>query len=307
MPENWKKNTLLRRVVDRSKGIYLPGPNRLLLYDVLTIFLRGVYRGALTTRAAAVAFNFLLAIGPAIIFILTLIPYLSLDGSNEVLLKAFKEFLPENAYGFVRSTFNELFVRHSGLQLFGFLTSLFFATKGIDAMIAAFNASYHDLETRPYIQQKIVSVILVFILSVLIFTAIFLVLFSKDILTSLVAQEILKMNFVYHLLLAGRWLFIFLLIFMAISFLYYLAPQRKTAWRFISIGSTVSTVLFIIVSLGFSYFVNNFAPLNRFFGSIGTLIALMLWLDFISLTLLVGFEINASIHSAVSLMNTDSN
>ena len=86
--------------------------------------------------------------------------------------------------------------------------------------------------------------------------------------------------------------------FLSISFLYYLAPMRKTKWRFITAGSTLATILTIVASLGFSYFVNHFAQFNKFFGSIGALIALMLWMNFNALTLLIGFELNASIHNA---------
>ncbi|NJM17073.1 MAG: YihY/virulence factor BrkB family protein [Bacteroidales bacterium] len=86
--------------------------------------------------------------------------------------------------------------------------------------------------------------------------------------------------------------------FFAISFIYYLAPQRKSAWRFFSIGSLLAGVLTIITTLGFSYFVNNFAEFNKIFGSIGALIALMLWLNFIAFSLLIGFELNASIAQA---------
>jgi membrane protein len=102
----------------------------------------------------------------------------------------------------------------------------------------------------------------------------------------------------YLLLQLGKWFVILALTFLAISFLYYLAPSRKTKWRFFTPGSILATLLSIITSIGFSYFVNHFAPFNKFFGSIGTLIAVMLWMNFNALALLAGFELNASIRNA---------
>ena len=110
--------------------------------------------------------------------------------------------------------------------------------------------------------------------------------------------QIIKADFTYYLFLTGRWFIITVLTFVSISLFYYLAPSRKTHWKFFSAGSTLATLLTIIASLGFSYFVNHFAQFNRFFGSIGALVALMLWMNFNSLSLLIGFELNASIQNA---------
>jgi membrane protein len=100
------------------------------------------------------------------------------------------------------------------------------------------------------------------------------------------------------LLLLGKWVIVLALTFLAISSLYYLAPARKTKWRFFTPGSIFATLLSILTSILFSYFVNHFAPFNRFYGSIGTLIAIMLWMNFNAIALLAGFELNASIKNA---------
>jgi membrane protein len=88
------------------------------------------------------------------------------------------------------------------------------------------------------------------------------------------------------------------MLFFAVSFLYYLAPARKTKFRFISAGGTLATILFLLTTGGFNYYVNNFASYNAVYGSIGTLMVIMMWFYFNALVLLLGFELNASIANA---------
>lgn len=100
------------------------------------------------------------------------------------------------------------------------------------------------------------------------------------------------------MLLVGKWIVVLALFFFAISFLYYYAPAVKKRWRFISPGSTFATLLSILFSTGFAYFVNNFGSYNKVYGSIGTIIVIMLWMYFNSMSLILGFELNASIDIA---------
>ncbi len=280
------------------KRISLPGFNSVPIYDVFTFFFKGISKGSLNTRASSIAFNFLLALGPAIIFFLSLIPYLPIKDLRSEILEILNEIIPKDSYIAFESIMDELFMKRSGMQIFGFLVALFFAQRGINSMIEAFNATYHTIETRPWFQRRLISILLVIILLLLVTLALFLLFFSKSGIKKLVDMEIIEVDFTYYLILTGRWIIITVLTFLSISFLYYLAPVRKTNWRFFSAGSTLATLLTIVASLGFSYFVNNFAQFNKFFGSIGALVALMLWMNFNALTLLIGFELNASISNA---------
>jgi len=105
-------------------------------------------------------------------------------------------------------------------------------------------------------------------------------------------------GFVYYLLLFGKWGILVLLCFAFISFNYYLGPKRKKDWKFFSVGSWFATILTVVTSIAFSYYVNNFGNYNKLYGSIGTLIVIMLWLYINSLILLLGFDLNASIRTA---------
>ncbi len=291
-------NKFIHRVGQRLKKLTFPGFEGVPIYDVFWFFVKGIQKGSVNTRATSVAFNFLLALGPAIIFLLTLLPFLPISDFKHELFEILSDIIPSNSFIAIESLLNEIFQKRSGLQIFGFVVALFFAQKGIHGMIAAFNATYHIIETRPWIEQRLIAIALVFIVFTLVTAAAILLFFSRSVIEKLLALGIIESTLTFYLLQAGKWIIIIGMTFFAISFFYYLAPNRRTEWKFISAGSTFATILSILASLGFSYFVNNFAQFNRFFGSIGALMALMLWLNFNALALIIGFELNASINNA---------
>jgi membrane protein len=165
-------------------------------------------------------------------------------------------------------------------------------------MMRGFNSSYHVAETRSPWKQRGVAIILTIILSTLILASTLLIITSEYATHYLVKNSILKSKTQIALLLTGKWVVVIALFFIGISFLYYYAPSQKKRWRFISAGSTLATISSILVSVGFAYFVNHFGQYNKIYGSIGTLIVIMLWIYFNSLILILGFELNASIDNA---------
>ena len=282
-----------------SKKIILPGFDGLPLYDVATFFLQGIQKGLITTRAASLAFRFFLALFPFILFLFTLIPYLPIENFHEQLLMQLQSILPKEAFNLVRETIDDLVSRpREGLLSVGFILALYFSTNGINAMITAFNQSYFTIEKRNFIKQRLVAIMLIMILTSLLFTAVALIIFGKMLLAYLVSYDVITNTATLYIFQISKWLIIILMFYFSISFLYFMGPSRKTKWRFRSAGSTLATVLTIVVSLGFAYFVNHFGQYNKLYGSIGSLIVIMLWIYFNSIIILIGFELNASIHNA---------
>lgn len=282
-----------------TKKIILPGFDGMPLYYVAEFFIRGLQKGALQTRASALSFDFFLAIFPAVIFIFTLIAYIPVEGFQDQLLQLFSDLMPSNAYEAAHSTLEDIIVQQrSGLLSIGFIVALYFSTNGVNAMMDAFNKTYHTIETRPPLLQRLYSIMITLILSILTFTAILLIIFGQRTLNFLLLRGFIKEAFIFYLITSGQWLIIIALIFFAISILYYFGPSRKTRFRFFSVGSTVATFLIIITSLGFSIFIDNFSRYNQIYGSIGALIVILLWIRFNSMILLLGFELNASISNA---------
>jgi membrane protein len=185
--------------------------------------------GAISTRASAIAFNFILAIFPAIIFLFTLIPYIPIDNFQQQLFDLLQNILPRNAFAAIQETIEDILRKQRGdLLSFGFLAAFIFATNGIVSVITAFNGTIHAIETRSWINQRLVALILAIILTLLMTISIALITVSQTIMNYMVKNGYLQSDLTYYLLLGGKWLVICALIFFAYAFLFYLAPARKT-------------------------------------------------------------------------------
>ncbi len=290
---------ILFSLVNLSKRLVLSSFDGMSIKYVWVFFIKGIQKGSITSRASSLSFNFFLALFPAIIFFFTLIPYVPIPHFQDQLLELIKNVLPNNAYEATRSTIEDI-IRHQrgGLLSFGFIAALYFATNGVHAMIDAFNKTFHTIETRSFLKTRVISLILTIVLSFLVVTAIILMITNEYFVKWVVHHGLLKSKTQLLILLSAKWIIIVALLFFTISFIYYFGPSRKKKWRFISAGSTLATILSILTSIGFSYFVNNFGQYNKLYGSVGTLIVMLLWIYFNSLILLIGFELNASINKA---------
>ena len=285
-----------------SKKITLPGFEKLPLYDVAGFFWKGITKGALPMRASAVSFSFFLALFPSIIFIFTLIPYIPIPDFQNQLLDLLQKVMPHNAYEATKDTIMDIVTnQRGGLLSIGFVSALYFSTNGFNALITAFNGTYHVIETRTPFQQRLVSILLVIISTVLMTLAIGLIIASEISLHFVFKES----QTAFYLITIGRSLILFSLFYSLISFTYFLGPSRKAGWRFASAGSMFATVLSLLTSLGFAYYVNNFGQYNKLYGSIGTLLVVLLWIYFNSLMILLGFELNASIHLAKNLSKAE--
>jgi len=284
---------------ERLSNLVLPGFDGIPINQVMKFVIKGFRKGVLVTRASSIAFNLLMALLPASIFLFTLIPFIPIPNFQEELIKLFETILPVSAFSFLETTIIDVVTNKSGgLLLIMFLATVVFSTNGIHAVIHAFVVSAHTFKTRTWINQRKISVVLLLIVIMMIAFAGFLVIFGKIAVNRLVELDILERKMVIYILVFLKWLLVILLLFLAISFLYYLAPAKKTDFRFISPGSTLATILFILTSLGFSAYVNNFGQYNKLYGWIGTLMVILVWLYLNSIALLIGFELNVSIKAA---------
>jgi len=284
---------------ERIRKLVLPGFDGVPINQVIAFIVKGFRKGVLVTRASSIAFNMLLALLPASIFLFTLIPFIPIPNFQQELIKLFENILPSNAFNFLETTIIDIVTHKSGgLLLIMFFATIVFSTNGIHAVIHAFVVSAHTFKSRSWVNQRKISVVLLLIVIFMISLAGFLVIFGKITVNRLVALHIIKRHFVIYILTILRWLVIMGLLFLAISFLYYLAPAKKTGFKFFSPGSTLATLLFILTSLGFSAYVNNFGQYNKLYGSVGTLMVILIWLYLNSIAILIGFELNVSIMAA---------
>ena len=295
------RNPLFMRFVALLQRVKL-GKNKVGLYDAVVIFLQKMSSDALLERANGVAFSFTMAIFPAIIFLFTLVPYIQdffPEVNNDVIIGFLEDILPTNLYATAETTIRDIISRpRGGLLSVGFVLALILSTNGMTALMTAFNSCYKTVETRGWFKMRLIAAGLIFVLGVSFLVSIALTVVGQQFLNDSEIKSLVEENIPVDLVIVLRFLFLYIIFQITISFIYYFAPAVHERWHFLSVGSVFSSLAIILASFGFSFYVNNFGTYNKLYGSIGVLLVLMLWLFIISLILLVGFEMNAAIDKA---------
>lgn len=293
---------LVVNFIEFTKRLRLPGFEGLPLFDVALFFFRGLNKGDIQMRARSASFSFFLALFPTVIFLFTLIPYIPIDGFQDQLLGLIKALLPANTYQVSYQTIEDI-IKHQrgGLLSFGFIFALYVSSNGIFALLEGFSQTYHARESRSPYKMRITSFGLTILLAILVFFVIALIIGTEIAAKFIMERNIMGKNIPLFLLKTGQWLILVTLCFSAISLLFNYGtarPSRGRHFRFITAGSTLATILIIVTSLGFNYFITHFGQYNKIYGSIGTLIVILSWIFFNVLQLIIGFELNASIDMA---------
>ncbi|HEY4154184.1 MAG TPA: YihY/virulence factor BrkB family protein [Puia sp.] len=295
-----RNHSVYRFITDRTKKIFLPGFEGASLYDVVIFFKSQVQKVGLNDRARSIAFSFLMAIPAATIFICTLIPYLPVSKKlTRQLLMLTREVTPnQNTYQLVSNFLNDFLNKpRGGLLSFGFLVALFYASNAMLGLMRSFNKSLTQYARRNFLQNRLIAIRLTLVVILLVIGSI-VILVTQDELLRLVFKEFhirdRSMRGVFKTL---RWVVIIPLFYFAIAFIYRHAPAVKKKWKLYSPGTMLATVLMIITTFAFSIWVNKFGNYNKVYGSIGTILILMIVIYINSMILLIGYELNVSIHS----------
>jgi membrane protein len=282
-----------------AKRIILPGFRGMALFDVVAFFFQGIRKSSLLSRANSLSFTFTLALFPGILFFFTLIPYIPLEGLQASIMGAFEKLLPAQVFSFVEDTIAGIVSKqNSGLLSLGFVMAFYFANNGMIGIMKAFNRSAHAIETRSWLQMHLMSLVLQLILIIIILIAAALLIVAPPAFNYLLEQGIITDSLTLMLMRLAKWAVICLLIFLSLSFIYYLAPAGKRVFRFFSPGSIMATFLSLLFIILFNIYIENFSQYNKLYGSIGTIIILMLFININAIALLIGFELNASIYDA---------
>jgi membrane protein len=290
--------TPLAFVLRKSKHWYLPGFEGVPLYDVLRFFYRQIKTVGLTERAAAVSYNFIMAIPPSFLFLFTLIPHLPFISSKSLktqLHVLILDIIPAKEHNENLIKFVDSFLKESkiGLLSFGLLLALFFASNAMMGLMRSFNKNYIGFEKRRGLQKRWVAIRLTVLIFGLVLGCLIVLITQGAVIKWLGVKSNFWLEFIFYF----RWVVIIALIFYSIAFIYKYAPAVKKRWKLTSPGTILATFLSLMATLGFSSFVNNFGRYNALYGSIGTIIMLMALIFINSLVLLIGFELNVSIKS----------
>ncbi|WP_131539854.1 YihY/virulence factor BrkB family protein [Pedobacter nototheniae] len=290
------KFKLYSTFIEWTKVCILPGFSPLPLYTVATFFFREIKKESLVNKSSSLAYSFMLAIFPGIIFLFTLIPFIPIKHFQDQLLGLIELVLPHNAFDAFEATLKDIIKKqNSRLLSFGFLSALFFATNGVKNLMKAFNKSSLVIETRSWLKQRLIALILTTVICFSIIICISAMALGEVLLRYIQDELHIKDSLAVYAIQLTRWTILASLYFITISILYRYGPSHAKKWKLFSAGSWLATILAFLTIWGFSFYINNFGSYNKVYGSIGTLIVIMIWLYLNSLILLIGFELNASV------------
>lgn len=285
-PANW--------LIRQSQKIRLPGFQGIPLYDVLKFFFQQIRKVGITERAAAISFNCVMAIPPIIIFLCTLIPYLPI--SNEFIRQLhglIRDVIPgeKNNSAIIKFIDDIIKKPKNDLLSLGFLLALFYSSNAVLGIMRAFDKNYLGFKKRKMVRRRLTALQLTSVLFVLMFASLLVLIMQSSVLKLFGLKNVLVRQIIGY----ARWVVIVFLFFGSVSFIYRYAPFVHKRWKLINPGCILATTLMLLFTVFFSYWVNNFSNYNKLYGSISTILILMLLIYFNSLVLLIGFELNVSI------------
>jgi len=287
---------MLAAILTWTKTHSLPGFFGIPLYDVVVFLWKETQQVTLVARANSMAFSFFLALFPAIIFLFTVATLLPIYETFEHEINSYIEYImPSNAGDELQTSIKELVKPNSKLLSVGFVLALFFASNGMLTMMEGFEKTHlKAFRKRGEIRKRLLAIALTLLLALLLGASVVLIILGNLIINWV--SEIFNLTGGAELAIkVFRWIVILLLFYLGIASIYRYGAALKRRFKWITPGATMATLLSIFSSVAFSFYVESFDTYNKIYGSIGTIIVMMLWIQINCFILQVGFELNASI------------
>lgn len=298
--EHWMRKTPLRGLVIVPLERFHPwGFEGMSAWDVFRFFVVGVAEGALGIRAAAIAFQVFVAIFPVILVLLSLLPLVPVQDFQSSLFEALRQYFPGDTFHLVESTVADLLANGVQVEIasLGFLLMLFYASSSINGILSGLNEAHHLEKRGHWLLMRAMSMLLMVVFSVFLIIAVLLIVFSGTVLDWLMAEGLVALADL-PLIQAVRWVVTLVLLFTTITALYNAADFTKDRWRFITPGAVATTGLIVLTSIAFAWFASSLSTYNRLYGSLGTLLLLLVWLNVNCFLLIIGFDLNTALNKA---------
>ncbi|AZD37599.1 Inner membrane protein YihY, formerly thought to be RNase BN [Pseudomonas chlororaphis subsp. aurantiaca] len=274
--------------------MFLPNLKGLPLHRVLVRTVTEFIDDEMSTYASALAYQMLFSLFPFILFLIALIGFLHLPDFFSWLRLQSELVLPPQALEQVNPVIDQLQQSKGGLLSVGIVIALYTASAGVRLMMSAMNAAYDVVEKRPLWKRFPLSIFYTVGIAGMLLVAAALMVLGPQVMGWIAAQVGLE-DFIVTVWTILRWPVIVILMMVAVALIYYVMPDVKQEFRFITPGSVLAVVVWIIASLGFAFYVKTFANYNAMYGSIGAIIVLLLYFYISSAVLLLGAEMNAAI------------
>lgn len=291
------------KIIRKSKKMSLPGFQHVPLYDAMRFYIESLGKGIIFQRAAALTYRIFIALVPMIIALFSAISFFG-ESVQQVLLEFIESVVPTYAWTAVSGVVTDLVTRQNGtLSFFMLVIGVYFTIVCMNGILVALNTAYYDEIKRNFIKQIGYSFVLMFVYFIVILIVAMLFIVSSVMINN-VHERLLggtsSAGYIY-IIHAVKWLLIYTTIYLLVSFTYYITPVDKTNYRFFSAGSITCTVLLVILLWVLNVYFSNFTNYNVIYGSLGALFAILLWINWSSVVLLIGYDLNVSIAKAKSI------
>jgi membrane protein len=249
--------------------------------------------------AAQLAFYFFLSVFPALLFVVSLLGYVPVETRLAGAVAQLESFLPREILQFLREQIDEALAgRQGGLLTIGIVGAIWSSSSAVTAIITALNRAYDIDEWRPWWKRRLLAVALTIALALFVVVAFVFVVGGGD-LAAWVADRLGFSEWLARVWTIVQWMLAIALVVAAVDLVYYVAPNADTPFVWVTPGALLATVLWLLTSLGFKVYVQNFSNYTAVHGTIGAIIVLMLWFYLSGFALLVGAELNAEIDKAL--------
>ena len=293
--ETIKKLPVIKQIILVLQQIQFPSLQNTSLYDIIKLYVSGILTGGVTHRASAIAFTFFMALFPFALFLLNLIPFIPVENFQDDFLTFVSQSVPPNTYDAIETILKDILNNsYNGLLSSGFLLSIFLMSNGINALLDGFEMSKNISEKRGYFRQYAIAIVLSLIIAFLLLLTVATLIFVAVVIHQIESQSgyTSKIPFIE----ISRFVFLTLMILLITSTLYKFGTRETKNISFISYGSVMTTILFVLTSYLFGIYVEKFARYNELYGSIGTLLVMMFYVWLNCILILIGFELNAFIY-----------
>jgi membrane protein len=302
MHRYWRK--IKWGIVHWSSRVSVPRYKNVSLYNVMHFYRESLHKGQIGHRSASISFRFLTALFPLIIFLFSIIPFIPIENLQANLMIGLKNFFPKQIYGFFHEILIDLINKKKAVLLsVGFLLSIYFASNAVNALITGLTASHHLNRKRKFWKQRLWSLILLFAFLFLFIMAFIITSGGQWLIDYAYNSGSIQSNFLYWtFVILKSALSIFTFMF-SISLLYNVANTDKIKWKFFNAGAIASTVLVIILKETFGLYITYFGKFDQVYGPIGTGLAFLLFIFYLFIILIIGFELNISLQQAYRYKN----
>lgn len=286
------------KLVRKSKKLVLPGFQKIPLYDVMVFFVQSLGKGVVFQRAAAMTYRIFVALVPMIIALFSVISFLG-PNVQQSLLDMLESVVPAYVWPAISSIISDVVMRrHGTLSSFMFLLGLYFTVICINGMLAAMDTSYFNDRKRNIFKQLILSVGIMMMMFALTIVVVGLFI-GASMLMRYIHHSISISGKGYAITVHGiKWILTYAAIYFFVSFLYYIAPSKRTHYRFFSAASSTCTIMLLILLIILNFYFSNFSNYNLIYGSLGAIFAILLSINWSSIIMLICYDLNVSIAKA---------